>query len=234
MLNVSCRCSLKLLGTWIVLSASSTTLHAAEWPESVVGSQSAWNGSINRETQTRFIPTQLYVPSLWSGETTVELPRAGGSDSEGTKWSGPEEWVAPYTKEKKTVYDRRRFNPREGEVVQKMAIRADKVAIGRAFDSRFSMGGHSCDEEPKFPLGLWKQGEVRKFDYECRFNRSGTVTKPIFTVTLTIDEIDFEYAGTPHSLRFTWHLHSKTSDRVLDHKTYTATPGKGIVSFLQR
>lgn len=210
------------------------TLCAAEWPEKIVGNQSIWSNSVNRETQTRFIPTQLYVPSLWSGEQSVDLPQAGGSDSENTKWSGPEEWEDPYTKAKKVVYDRRRYNSREGEVVQKMAIRTDKVAIGRAFDSRFSIGGHSCDEEPKFPLGSWKQGEVRKFDYECRFNRSGTVTTPTFTVTLTIDEIDFEYGGTPHSLRFTWHLYSKTSNRVLDHKTYTFSPGKGMVSFLLR
>jgi hypothetical protein len=207
-------------------------LWAAEWPEGLVGKQSVWSDSLNRETQTRFIPTQLYVPSLWSGEQSIELPRAGGTDSENTKWSGPEEWEDPYTKVKKVVYDRRRYSSREGEVVQKMAIRADKIAIGRAFDSRF--GGHSCDDEPKFPLGLWKQGEVRKFDYECRFNRSGTVTTTTFTVTITIDEIDFEYDGTPHSLRFTWHLYSKTRDKVLDHKTYTFSPGKGMVSYLQR
>ncbi len=232
MLNKISRKLLVIHGACFVCIALPTALYAADWPENIVGKLSVWSGATNQEIQTRFIPMQLYVPSIWTGETNIDLPRAGSTDTENTKWSGPEEWEDPHTGIKKTVYDRRRYNSREGEVVQKMAVRADKSAIGRAFDSRY--GGHSCDEEPKFPLGLWKQGEARKFDYECRFNRTGTMERYIFTVTMTMDELDFEYGGVPHSIRFTWHLYFKEKDKVLDHKTYTFSPGLGMVNSLER
>jgi len=92
---------------------------------------------------------QLIVPGAWDGTRRIDMPSAKGVDSEGTVWTGPQEWRNPYTGQTLTVYDRRRTTPREGLVEQKMAVRVDGSAIDRIYDSRF--GGLACDQEAKIP-----------------------------------------------------------------------------------
>lgn len=43
---------------------------------------------------------------------------------------------------------------------QLFGLREDKTGLGRVFDSRYPRS--VCKGEVKFPLGLWKQGEVRE------------------------------------------------------------------------
>jgi len=212
----------------VILSAvtelfASMTVVEAEWPAATVGSKEVWEAAADRASQTRFIPLQLIVPGVWDGTRRIDLPAASLIDAEGTTWSGPQEWRHPHTGQVLTVYDRRRTNRREGTVEQKMAVRADGAAIGRAWDSRF--GGLACDQEAKFPLGLWKQGEVRTFDYMCATPRG----EQRRTSRITIEELDYEHLGVPHSLRFAWRFADVDSGKVLDHKTYILSPGRGLI-----
>ena len=207
---------------------ASAVVVAADWPTAVLGPKDVWDAAMDPATQTRFIPMQLIVPGTWDGERRIELPPAGRHDAEGTVWTGPEEWRHPQTGQTLTVYDRRRTNRREGSVEQKMAVRTDGAAIGRAWDSR--SGGLACDQEAKFPLGVWKQGEVRVFDYACQTPR-GVRRR---TSRITIEEIDYEYNGMPHSLRFAWRYADAASGEVLDHRTYILSPGRGLVSHARR
>ena len=131
---------------------------AAEWPAARLGPKEVWAAATDRIAQSRFIPMQLIVLGAWDGTRRIDLPIAEGTDSEGTVWTGPQEWRNPYTGQTLTVYDRRRTTRREGSVEQKMAVRADGSPIGRVYDSRF--GGLVCDQEGNFPLGVWKQGEI--------------------------------------------------------------------------
>ena len=210
------------------LAALSASAIAAEWPTAALGPKEVWDAATDRAAQTRFIPMQLIVPGAWDGTRRIDLPPAGRHDAEGTTWTGPEEWRHPQTGQTLTVYDRRRTTPREGSVQQKMAVRADGAAIGRAWDSRF--GGLACDGEAKFPLGVWQQGEVRTFDYACQTTR-GTRRR---TSRITIEEIDYEYNGVPHSLRFAWRFSDSASGEVFDHRTYIFSPGRGLVSHARR
>jgi hypothetical protein len=132
--------SLVMLAAVAALSVSAI---AAEWPVTTLGPKEAWDAATDPATRTRFIPMQLIVPGTWDGTRRIDLPPAGRHDAEGTTWTGPEEWRHPQTGQTLTVYDRRRTTPREGTVQQKMAVRADGAAIGRAGDSRF--GGLACD-----------------------------------------------------------------------------------------
>src|SRR5438876_9117072 len=123
----------------VILSAvtelfASMTVVEAEWPAATVGSKEVWEAAADRASQTRFIPLQLIVPGVWDGTRRIDLPAASLIDAEGTTWSGPQEWRHPHTGQVLTVYDRRRTNRREGTVEQKMAVRADGAAIGRAWD----------------------------------------------------------------------------------------------------
>lgn len=205
---------------------------AAEWPAARVGRKEAWDAATDPAAQTRFIPMQLIVPDAWDGARRIDMPIADGFDAEGTKWTGPQEWRNPHTGRTLTVYDRRRTTPREGLVEQKMAVRTDEAAIGRVYDTRF--GGMVCDQEGKFPLGVWKQGEMRAFEYVCLTTRGGKVVEQHRLARITIEELDYEYNGVAHSLRFAWRFSDRDSGNVLDHRTYIFSPGRGLAAQSRR
>jgi hypothetical protein len=69
------------------------------------------------------------------------------------------------------------------------AIRDDRTGLGRVFDSRYPQAG--CRGEVKFPLGRWKQGEVREYQLDCARGKRPLKVK--------IEEIGFVYDGVPHS-----------------------------------
>ena len=205
---------------------------AAEWPTARLGQKEVWAAATDRIAQSRFIPMQLVVPGAWDGTRRFDMPVAEGTDAEGTVWTGPQEWRNPHTGQTLTVYDRRRTTRREGSVEQKMAVRADGSAIGRVYDSRF--GGLVCDQEAKFPLGVWKQGEVRTFEYVCLTTRSGQLVERRRSARITIEELDYDYNGVAHSLRFAWRFSDRDSGEVLDHRTYIFSPGRGLAAQSRR
>ena len=205
---------------------------AAEWPTAKLGPKQVWEAATDQAAQSRFVPMQLIVPGAWDGTRRIDMPIADEADAEGTVWTGPQEWRNPYTSQMLTAYDRRRTNRRDGLVEQKMAVRADGSAIGRIYDSRF--GGLVCDQEAKFPLGVWKQGEVRTFDYVCLTTRGSQVVELRRTARMTIEELDYEYNGVPHSLRFAWRFSDRDSGKVIDHRTYIFSPGRGLAAQSRR
>jgi hypothetical protein len=148
---------------------------------------------------SRFIPLQLIIGGEWNGEAAITYPAGTFSESveHASVWVGPRLWTHPKTGESMTVYDRSRggrINPAE----QIFAVRHDLAAIGRVADSRF--GITACDQEAKYPLGLWRQGETRSFEYTCWYG-----DRPRTQVTtLTIREIDFEQDGRAHCLKVEW------------------------------
>ena len=205
---------------------------AAQWPSERLGPKAAWEAAFDPAAGSRFIPMQLIVSGAWDGTRRIDLPVASGTDSEGTVWSGPLEWRNPHTGQAMTVYDRRRVTGREGSVEQKMAVRADGSVVGRVYDSRF--GGLVCDQEAKFPLGVWKQNEVRTFDYVCLATRGGRIVERRRTARITIEALDYEHNGVPHSLRFAWRFADRDSGEVLDHRTYVFSPGRGLAVHARR
>jgi hypothetical protein len=51
---------------------------------------------------------------------------------------------------------------------------------------------------------------------------------------ITIEEIDYEHDGVPHSLKIAWRYTDPDNSRVLDHRTYVFSPGRGLTAHARR
>jgi len=185
-----------------------------------------WARSIDSNSRTRFIPVELIIGARWDGERAIKMP--SGSFTEGVSrdpstWRGPSEWVHPDTGAKLMVYDRARR-----EVGQKFALRTDNTAIGRVADSRYGIS--SCDQEAKYPVGAWTQGETRDFEYRCWYGSGAAKRVRVTRSTITIEDIDFVAAGLPHAMRVRWILKHADDPREVDNRVYVFAPDRGIVS----
>lgn len=175
---------------------------------------SAWQRSYDPATGRRFIPVELFTGSEWDGTQAIRLPPAKlefGRRNEKTI-VGPMEWMPPNAGAPIQVYERLNRDKR-----QLFAVRDDQTGIGRVMDSRY--GSALCLGESKFPLGFWKQGEVRNYQVYCRSD-----TRPL---RITIENLDFTYEGVPHSLRFHWLLNQGRGRGTDMHYVYS--PRKGLV-----
>jgi hypothetical protein len=169
---------------------------------------SAWERAYDPATRTRFIPVELWTGAPWDGAHEIRMAPAaelkfGKRGDQSIK--GPSAWNGFQ------VYERM-----SRDKLQRFAIRDDQTGLGRVYDSRYA----SCIGEVKFPLGLWKQGEVREYRLSC----PGRASKPL---KVTIEEIDYVYQGMPHSLRFHWLL-SEGRGRGTDMR-YVYSPLRGLV-----
>ena len=169
---------------------------------------SAWQRAYEPATRTRFIPVELWTGTPWDG--THEIRMAPAALEFGPK--GDKSIKGPMTWNGIQVYERL-----NRDKLQRFAIRDDKTGLGRVFDSRYP----SCYGEVKFPLGRWKQGEVREYSLNCERSKRQRPLK------VTIEEIDFVHDGVPHSLRFHWLL-DEGRGRGTDMR-YVYSPLRGLV-----
>jgi hypothetical protein len=169
---------------------------------------SVWRQAYDPATRTRFIPVELWTGSAWDGAREIRMaPAALEFGRRGEKSiKGPLDWNGMQ------VYER--LN--QGKL-QRFAMREDRSGLGRVFDSRYPNA--SCRGEIKFPLGVWKQGEVREYRVDC--------PREARPLKVTIEEIDFVHDGVPHSLRFHW-LYMEGRGRGTDMR-YVYSPLRGLV-----
>lgn len=221
----SARLFVGLIGT-----LTATAAFAADWPADKLGAQKAWDAAYDASSGMRFIPFQLIVPGVWSGERRIELPSAVSfTDPDGDRWSGPVEEIDAATGKSIAAFTRIRSNKREGTVTQRFAVRAEQDGIGRVYDSRF--GEIACSGEVKFPLGEWRQGERMRNDYSCA--AKGKPPMDRFNI-ITIEKVDFPCHGVQHCLQFTWTHYMEGQDKPLDDRRYTFVPGLGEVGHERR
>src|SRR4051812_11671197 len=197
----------------VAWSASSNPA-AAQWPPARLGEPALGDAAYDAATGIRFIPTQLVVPAGGEGGRRLEMPATSFMQPGETSWHGPLAWLNPYSGETLQVYDRRRSNKREGDVFQKMALRREGDGLGRVYDSRFD-GGMVCSGEVKFPVGLWRQGEIRRFDYDCLTTVGGKTLSRRRASTVTVEAIDFVCGTVPHCFSFRWRHFDPATDEVL-------------------
>ncbi len=167
------------------------------------------------ETATRFIPVELWTGGPWNPDPAIRLPTVdvtfGRRDDKRIR--GPLDWTRPGSGERLQVYER----SNKGKV-QLFTLRRDGQGLGRVADSRYD---RNCTDAIKFPLGVWKQGETRRFTVSCNGG------KLVRDIVLTILDLDFEHRGVAGSLRFRWIADGGT--RPGTDMTYTYSPGKGLV-----
>lgn len=197
-----------LSGTLIVVLLASGASYAAD--------RSQWAASYDPATKTRFIPIELWTGGEWDGTRELRMTSANLSfGKRGEKRiSGPLMWTRPGTGEAVQVYERNNKGKK-----QLFALSSRGDGLGRVFDSRY---GRDCMDEVKFPLGVWTDGETRVFDVPCN---NGSLQREI---VLTIEKLDFDYGGVPHSLQFHWVVDGG-KDRGTDMR-YIYSPGRGLVS----
>lgn len=170
---------------------------------------SAWQRAYDPATGTRFIPVELWTGAPWDGTQEIRLaPVALAFGQRGDKSiTGPTSWNGI------EVYERL-----NRDKLQRFALRDDLTGLGRVFDSRHPERG--CRGEVKFPLGRWRQGEVRAYQLDCARGKQ--------PLKVTIEAIDFVFDGVPHSLRFHWLL-MEGRGRGTDMR-YVYSPLRGLVS----
>ena len=172
-------------------------------------------GIFAEETQqARFIPVELWTGGNWDGKHELRMApiNQGFGHREDKRIVGPVPYVRPGAKEPIQVYERWNRGKK-----QLFALSSRGDGLGRVYDSRYE---RNCTDEVKFPLGVWKQGETRRFVISCEGGKSRHLE-------VTIEKIDFVHAGVPHSLQFHW-LMDGGRGRGTDMR-YVYSPGLGLV-----
>lgn len=186
------------------------------------------SNAVNNEQEvkeTRFIPVELFTGAKWNGKHELAMKEVSTSTcaSYNGRPCGEFKIVGPFkTDEFKTKiewagdqvsYYRRTFSiPNRGDVISYFTINNAKDGLVRVFDKRRQWGERTYDGlGSKFPLGNWKQGEVRSYPSK----------RP------TKIEI-LELYGKNDCLTFRWTI-GDGSGRNSDN-TYTFCPNKGLVN----
>lgn len=171
-----------------------------------------WHASVERTPEgqavRRFIPPELYSGASWNGERTIVLrpmretrKPAIPADHPAITIEGPLLWPGD---QKTPVIRRIRHSRRQGKVEQYFRINERGDGLGRVEDQRAGRSRPEMAECFKFPLGWWKAGEERT----CGNS------------TIRILDLDFEYQGMAHALRFDWNGES----------TYVFVPQCGLTA----
>jgi len=184
-----------------------------------------WDQAYNSATKERFIPVELFTGGEWDGKhelvlkevSTTACASANGRPCDNYTITGPFKTESNDTKIKwagnEIPYYRRTFTiPRRGDVESFFTINASRDGLVRIYDKRKQWGERTyTGVGNKFPLGNWKQGEVRTYP----------TRRPIRIEILELD-------GPDHCLTFRWTL-GDGKERNTDN-IYTYCPDIGFKS----
>ena len=186
--------------------------------------KNSWDNAYNSSTKERFIPVELFTGGKWDGkhELTLKEVSATACASADGKRCDNYYITGPFKTEKNDTkiewagneipYYRRTFNLRSGMVESFFTINASRDGLVRIYDKRKQWGERTYSGlGNKFPLGNWKQGEVRTY----------ATPRP---TRIEIIELD----GADHCLTFRWVL-GDGKERNTDNN-YTFCPGVGFKS----
>ena len=127
-----------------------------------------WDTATNVETKERFIPVELWAGAEWNGRRELEMPKVDGRyrhNHAAYSIKGPTEWKHSATGQTHAVYER--INPQKGGPKwQLFVINEERTGLGRLYDGRPNQDTRTFSGGLKFPLGLWKEGETKKFVYK--------------------------------------------------------------------
>lgn len=187
-----------------------------------------WEKAYNHETKQRFIPVELFTGAQWDGThelklndaTTTACAEVIGRNRPCDKYqiTGPFKTESNETKiewvGEQIPYYRRTFSTRRmGDVESFFTINNSKDGLVRIYDKRKQWGTRYYDGlGSKFPLGYWKEGEVRTYPSK----------RP---TRIEIVELN----GPNNCLTFRWVI-GKGEKRNQDNN-YTFCPNRGFSKF---
>jgi len=188
----------------------------------------SWDNAYNSSTKERFIPVELFTGGKWDGEHELILKEAATSASACDPVTGKRcttfNIIGPFKTERNDTkiewagdevsYYQRTFSTRGmGEVESFFTINNSKDGLVRIYDKRKQWGARTYDGlGSKFPLGYWKQGEVRTYP-----SRRPTRIEII------------ELNGPNNCLTFRWVI-GKGESKNMDNN-YTFCPERGFTYF---
>ena len=166
----------------------------------------------NGKPVRRFIPFQLWSGAAWDG--TLEIVDYTVARTDQPENNPPITIRGPIASEfapDRQVYERFRENRRIGRIYQLYAVNAKRDGVAMVYQDRGGAISKRTVTENKFPLGWWHAGESRTYD-------------DLGHTTITIEDIDFEYRGRPHSIKFQWATNLATDNS----SRYIFSPGIGL------
>ena len=185
-----------------------------------------WDRAFNSATKERFIPVELFTGGTWDGKhvlaleevSTTACATVSGRDRPCDEYyiTGPFETETNDTEIEwagdEVSYYRRIFSIRGGKVESRFTINNSRDGLVRIYDKRKQWGVRTYNGlGSKFPLGYWKQGEVRS--YASRI-----------PIRIEIIELD----GPNHCLTFRWVI-GRGQGRN-DDNNYTFCPDRGFTN----
>lgn len=186
-----------------------------------------WDNATNVETKERFIPVELWAGVEWNGRRELEMPTVDGRyrhNYGAYSIKGPTDWKHTATGDIHAVYERI-YSEKSGTKWQLFVINEERTGLGRLYDGRPNRDTRTYSGGLKFPLGLWKEGETKKFVYKVYEGSKNSER----VESITIKQIDFTMGTDPHCLEFYWTVTDKSEKSLYDHHTYTYCPGKSMV-----
>mgnify|MGYP001208866836 FL=1 len=170
---------------------------------------------------------EIFIPvELWLGENITESEKIIFPEvnfkfgyKERHKIKGPIIWKNSKTNQNIKVYVRSRYSKKEDkEISQLWTVTNNNQCLGRVFDNR---GNRFIENGCKFPIGFWKQGEIRSFTSNYFDERKGKY-KRIKTITI----LNLENKDNS-CLKFNWK--SSQKGNVIDENIYEYCPRKGLI-----
>lgn len=169
----------------------------------------------------RFIPVELLTGNPFSEKqelTFAPVKRSypfldaspdGKGDIMETSLEGPMQWVGQ-NGQSYEVYERK--VPRAHE---RFALTPDKTAIGRVSDERWG----NATNEGKFPVGLWKQDQLRTYNTVYHHSRGNA----FLASSVEVEKLSCTYDGVAGAVQYRW-----KTNLGADYG-YIYAPGKGLV-----
>jgi len=190
-------------------------------------SENPWANAYNEQSKERFIPVELFTGATWDGKHELKLApventacaQAIGRNRPCDKYhlTGPftakNQSKIAWVGEEIKYYKRTFSTPRGGPVESHFTVNNSKDGLVRVYDKRKRWGERRYDGlGSKFPLGYWKQGEVRHYK-----TRAG--------IRIEILELN----GPDNCLTFRWTIGEGRNRN--DDNVYTFCPGRGFSEF---
>lgn len=177
------------------------------------------------------IVSRVITPDLWAGRTRPRpaaapsgaLPVVDARKPGGPRIQGPVEVADPAGGGRVLAY--RRIVPLSGgERLQLLTLTQGGAGLGRILEVTAGLPERRFAGDVVFPLGLWKQGEIRDFA-ATEITLAGPAQR---RVTIEILDLDFVHGGAAHSLAYRLTVRDAAA-RVIGCETSVYSPGAGLV-----
>jgi hypothetical protein len=189
------------------------------------------DGGRNDPPAAAAMVVRVITIDLWAGAGTGApgvLPAVDRHGEDGTAIRGPLALADPVDGTPIQAYERV-SRTGQGERRQLLAVDQGGAGLGRVLDDVPGQPEKRYTGDVVFPLGLWRQGEARRFE-ATELTLFGPAARRI---TVEIVDIDHVHQGVPNSLSYRLTIED-AAGRVLSCEHSVYSPGRGLVAFRAR